>query len=112
MTRVLACVLGLILTAAGVVARHLHAPLSGSAKRAAGRKTAESDCRVPKGEPSWLSLMPEGTVRVPAGGVVFVDVEMNWYQRQGTAPLAPSRGGVMDHVGLQVRDLDAWVSQL
>ena len=93
-------------------ARHLNAPLSGSAKRAEGRKTSEADCRAPKGEPSWLSLVPEGTVRVPAGGVAFGDVEMNWYQRQGTAPLAPSRGGVMDHVGLQVRDLDAWVSRL
>lgn len=93
-------------------ARHLHAPLSESARRAAGRKTSESDCRVTKGEPSWLSLVPEGTVRVPAGGVAFGDVEMNWYQRQGTEPLASSRGGVMDHVGLQVRNLDAWVRRL
>jgi catechol 2,3-dioxygenase-like lactoylglutathione lyase family enzyme len=93
-------------------ARHLNAPLSGMAKRATGRKTSEADCRVPQGEPSWLSLVPEGTIRVPAGGVVFGDVELNWYQRQGAAPLAPSGGGVMDHVGLQVRDLDRWVARL
>ncbi len=93
-------------------ARHLHAPVSATAQRSTNRKTDPADCQVPKGEPSWLSLVPEGTVRVPQGGVAFGDVEMNWYQRQGAAPLAPSRGGVMDHVGLQVRDLDAWVSWL
>ncbi len=93
-------------------ARHLGAPLSAAALRSRGRRTDPADCRVPLGEPSWLSLVPEGTRRTPAGGVVFDDVELNWYQRQGSQPLAPSRGGVMDHVGLRVLDLDAWVSRL
>ena len=93
-------------------ARHLHAPLSEAARRSTGRKTDPADCAAPMGEPSWLSLTPEGTRRTPAGGVQFDDVELNWYQRQGDVPLAPSGGGVMDHVGLRVRDLDGWVARL
>lgn len=93
-------------------ARNLHAPVSVTAQRSTNRKTAPADCRVPKGEPSWLSLVPEGTIRVPQGGVAFGDVEMNWYQRQGARPLAPSSGGAMDHVGLQVHGLDAWLARL
>lgn len=93
-------------------AKHLHAPVSASAKNAPARKTSEQDCAVPDGEPSWLSLVPEGTKRQPAGGVAFGDVEMNWYQRQGSAPLVSSRGQVMDHVGLQVHGLNAWLTRL
>lgn len=93
-------------------AKHLNAPLSGSARRAEGRKTSESDCTVMQGDPSWLSLVPQGTKRTPAGGVLFDDVEMNWYQRQGSAPLASSRGQTMDHVGLSVGDLNAWYDKL
>lgn len=93
-------------------ARHLHAPVSASAKNAPNRKTAADDCAVPDGEPSWLSLAPQGTKRQPAGGVAFGDVELNWYQRQDAAPLVSSRGRVMDHVGLQVHTLDAWMARL
>ena len=93
-------------------ARNLHAPVSATAQRSTNRKTDPADCRVPMAEPSWLSLVPAGTVRVPQGGVAFGDVEMNWYQRQGASPLAPSSGGVMDHVGLQIHGLDAWLARL
>lgn len=93
-------------------AKHFHAPVSPTARRVEGRKTSEQDCEAPAGEPSWLSLVPEGTARQPAGGVAFGDVELNWYQRQGVRPLVGSRGQVMDHVGLQVRGLDAWVKRL
>ena len=92
--------------------KHLNAPISPAARRAEGRRTSESDCRVPLGEPTWLSLEKEGTIRVPAGGVIFDDVEMNWYERQGDRPLVSSRGQVMDHVGLSVQDLDAWLKKL
>ncbi len=91
---------------------HLNAPLSGAARRSAGRRTDPSDCQAELGEPTWLSLVPEGTRRVPAGGVVFGDVEMNWYQRQGSTPLVSSQGQVMDHVGLGVADLNAWLAKL
>jgi catechol 2,3-dioxygenase-like lactoylglutathione lyase family enzyme len=92
--------------------KHLNAPLSAAARRAEGRRTSEADCRVQMGEPSWLSLVPEGTKRTPAGGVVFDDVEMNSYQRQGNARLESSKGQVMDHVALSVADLDAWFQKL
>jgi hypothetical protein len=50
--------------------------------------------------------------RAPSGGVIFGDVAMNWYMRQTETPLVPTRGHLMDHVGLSVRDLDAWVAKL
>ncbi|MGE0392346.1 MAG: VOC family protein [Vicinamibacterales bacterium] len=92
--------------------RHFGVPISQSARRAEGRKTSEADCDVATGEPSWLSLVPQGTMRQPAGGVAFGDVELNWYQRQGGQPLVGSRGHVMDHVGLQVSGLSNWLARL
>ena len=92
--------------------RHLHASLSGTARRATDRPPSGADCRVPRSEPSWLSLERQGTIRTPAGGVMFGDVDVNWYQRQGDRPLASSRGQVIDHVGLSVDDLDAWLARL
>ena len=92
--------------------RHLNAPLSGTGRRTAGRPPSGADCRVALGEPSWLSLERQGTRRTPAGGVRFGDVDVNWYQRQDVRPLASSRGQVIDHIGLSVDDLDAWLSKL
>ena len=37
---------------------------------------------------------------------------MNWYPSQGSRPLETTRGHLMDHVGLSVTDLDAWVAKL
>ena len=37
---------------------------------------------------------------------------MQWYVRQDDKPLAPTRGQMMDHVGLSVANLDAWVAKL
>ena len=37
---------------------------------------------------------------------------MNWYPNQGSKPLEPSRDHLIDHVGLSVSDLDAWVTKL
>ena len=50
--------------------------------------------------------------RTPAAGVTFGDVAMNWYMRQTDKPLEPTRGHLMDHVGLSVGNLDAWVAKL
>ena len=73
----------------------------------------EADCKHPRGsEPSWPSLIRQGTYRSPTGGVSFGDVAMNWYPNQGDKPLAASRGHLMDHVGLSVSDLDAWAAKL
>ena len=32
--------------------------------------------------------------------------------RQGTEPLAPTRGHLYDHLALSVGDLDAWIAKL
>jgi hypothetical protein len=90
---------------------HLNAALSPMSRRD-GRDITVSNCRVPIGEPSWLSLVPEGTKRSPQGGVTFDDVQLNWYQRQGAQPLVSSKGQTMDHVGLSVSDLNAWYDKL
>jgi catechol 2,3-dioxygenase-like lactoylglutathione lyase family enzyme len=71
------------------------------------------NCKVKRAEePSWPSLTRNGTYRSPTGGVSFSGVAMNWYPNQGTKPLAPTRGHLIDHVGLAVTDLDAWVAKL
>jgi hypothetical protein len=72
----------------------------------------EANCKRPRGsEPSWPSLTKQGTYRSPAGGVSFGDVAMNWYPNQGDRPLAPSPGQLIDHVGLSVLDLNAWIDK-
>lgn len=79
----------------------------------AGAPPTEANCKHPRGpEPSWPSLTRQGTYRSPAGGVSFGDVAMNWYPNQGDRPLAPSPGHLIDHVGLSVPDLDAWIGKL
>jgi hypothetical protein len=50
--------------------------------------------------------------RAPAAAVVFGDVALPWYVRQGEQPLVSSRGHVYDHIALSVRDLDAWIAKL
>jgi catechol 2,3-dioxygenase-like lactoylglutathione lyase family enzyme len=91
---------------------HLNAKESGSWPRKANPRPAAASCRVPRGEPSYPSLERQGTIRVPAGGVMFDDVELNWYPRQGERPLVSSRGQLMDHVALSVTNLDAWLAKL
>jgi len=73
----------------------------------------EANCRVARGpDRTWPALEVEGTYRTPSSGVQFSDVAMNWYMRQGDTPLASSRGHLMDHVGLSVSNLDAWIKKL
>ena len=50
--------------------------------------------------------------RSPSAAVVFGDVALPWYMRQGDQPLASSRGHLYDHIALSVRDLDAWIAKL
>jgi catechol 2,3-dioxygenase-like lactoylglutathione lyase family enzyme len=72
-----------------------------------------TDCKQARSpEPSWPSLTREGTYRAPTGGVRFSNVAVNWYPNQTGKPLAPTTGRLMDHVGLAVADLDAWVAKL
>lgn len=72
----------------------------------------EANCHVPRGEVTWPSLTKNGMYRYPVAGVMFSDVAMNWYMDQTDKPLAPTRGHLMDSVGLGVPDLDAWVAKL
>jgi len=53
-----------------------------------------------------------GTYRVPRTAVSFGDVGLYCYPRQGDEPLASTRGQVIDHIGLGVRDLVAWIDKL
>jgi 4-hydroxyphenylpyruvate dioxygenase-like putative hemolysin len=50
--------------------------------------------------------------RTPSAAVVFGDVALLWYMRQGEQPLVSPRGHVYDHIALSVTDLDAWVAKL
>ena len=91
--------------------RHLNAPVPQAAAGAAVR--TEADCKVPRGpDHSWPALQKEGMYRTPSAGVTFGEVAMNWYMRQTDKPLVSTRGHLMDHVGLSVGDLDAWVAKL
>ena len=73
----------------------------------------EATCKVPRGpDRTWPALDREGMFRAPSAAVVFGDVALPWYVRQGDQPLASSRGHVYDHIALSVADLDAWVAKL
>ncbi len=90
---------------------HLNAPVF--AGRTSPTPMTEETCRVPRGpERSWPALEREGMFRTPSAAVVFGDVALPWYMRQGDRPLEPSRGHVYDHIALGVTDLDAWVAKL
>ena len=73
----------------------------------------EATCQVPRGpDRSWPALEREGMFRRPSAAVVFGDVALPWYMRQGDRPLAGSRGHLYDHIALSVADLDAWIAKL
>ncbi len=88
-----------------------------SAQVFAGRTSqtplTEATCKVPRGpDRSWPALDREGMFRAPAAAVVFGDVALPWYARQGDRPLVSTRGQLYDHIALSVADLDAWVAKL
>jgi catechol 2,3-dioxygenase-like lactoylglutathione lyase family enzyme len=78
-------------------------------------------CDVPIGEVGYPSFMPQGQLRIPIGTVRFANGDWAWYTRQcregrcgpgNDARLVPSRGQVVDHVGLAYPDLDAVIAHL
>ena len=89
--------------------KHLNAP---APHRADAPSYTEANCHVPRGVLTWPSLTKGGMYRYPTAGVQFSDVSMMWYMDQTDKPLAPTRGHLMDSVGLGVSDLDAWVAKL
>jgi catechol 2,3-dioxygenase-like lactoylglutathione lyase family enzyme len=91
--------------------RHLNAPVF--AGRTPQTPLTEATCTVPRGpDRSWPALEQQGMFRSPSAAVVFGDVALPWYMRQGDRPLASSRGHLYDHIALSVRDLDAWIAKL
>src|SRR5712692_185348 len=91
--------------------QHLNAPVF--AGRTSETPLTEATCKVPRGpDRSWPALDREGMFRAPAAAVVFGDVALPWYVRQGDRPLVSTRGQLYDHIGLSVADLDAWVAKL
>ena len=91
--------------------RHLDAPVY--AGRTPPAPMTEATCRVPRGpDRTFPALDREGMFRTPSAAVVFGDVALPSYMRQGARPLAGSRGQLYDHIALSVADLDAWVARL
>ena len=91
--------------------KHLHAPAF--AGRTSPTPLTEATCQVPRGpDRTFPALDPDGMFRTPSAAVVFGDVALLWYMRQGDQPLAGTRGRLYDHIGLSVTDLDAWVAKL
>ena len=73
-------------------------------------------CVVEFGPVSYPTFIPEGQLRQPNGSVRLANTNWFWYGRQcrfgrcgegGDQPLSPSRGQVIDHMGLTYPDLDA-----
>ena len=91
--------------------KHLNAPVF--AGRTSETPLTEATCKVARGsDRTWPALDREGMYRAPSAAVVFGDVALPWYVRQGDQPLASSRGHLYDHIALSVTDLDAWVTKL
>ncbi len=90
---------------------HLNAPVY--AGRTSGTPMTETTCTVPRGpDRSWPALDRDGMFRAPSAAVIFGDVALPWYMRQGDRPLASTRGQLYDHIALSVTDLDGWVAKL
>jgi catechol 2,3-dioxygenase-like lactoylglutathione lyase family enzyme len=90
---------------------HLDAPVF--AGRTSRTPLTDATCAVPRTpDRSWPSLEREGMFRAPSAAVVFGDVALPWYVRQGDQPLASTRGHLYDHIAIGVTDLDAWVAKL
>ena len=91
--------------------KHLNAPVF--AGRTSRTPLTEATCKMARGpDRTFPALEPDGTFRTPSAAIVFGDVALPWYMRQGDRPLVSTRGHVYDHIALSVADLDAWVAKL
>src|SRR3989475_2300851 len=89
--------------------KHLAASIAG----ARGTEYTESNCKIPRGpDTTWPALEKEGMYRTPRADVIFGDVTLNSYMNPGERPLVSTRGHLVDHFALSVRNLDAWVAKL
>jgi catechol 2,3-dioxygenase-like lactoylglutathione lyase family enzyme len=85
-----------------------------AASRAGETPRAEANCRVERSPArTFPALESDGMYRTPSvTSTRFGDVSFFWYMNQGEQPAVSTRGHLMDHVGLSVADLDAWVAKL
>jgi hypothetical protein len=74
----------------------------------------ETNCRVARGaDKTWPALTYDGMYRTPSiTSMAFGDVSLYAYMNQTDQPLTPTRGHLMDHYGLSVTNLDAWIAKL
>ncbi|HTD91580.1 MAG TPA: hypothetical protein VK663_13010 [Burkholderiales bacterium] len=91
--------------------KHLNAPVMPG--RASATPMTDANCKVPRGaDRTWPALKREGMLRTPRAAVMFGDVALTWYARQGEQPLVSTRGQLYDHIAFGVADLDAWIAKL
>lgn len=91
--------------------RHLNASIMEG--RTSATPLTEANCKVSRGpDRTWPCLEREGMYRSPRAAVTFGDVMLTWYPRQSDEPLRSPRGHLVDHIGLGVADLDAWIDKL
>jgi catechol 2,3-dioxygenase-like lactoylglutathione lyase family enzyme len=92
---------------------HLNVPVRQGRRGAPAEPITEANCKVQNDYTrSWPALTKNGMVRTATGGATFDDVSMNGYVRQSPEPLVSTRGHTADHVGLSVKNLDAWMAKL
>jgi hypothetical protein len=91
---------------------HLSTPARAGRGGAPAPAYTEATCKVPKSEPSFPSVEKVGTRRQPGGGAAFGPVSLNWFVSQSDAPLAPTRGQLVDHIAVSVPSLDPWIAKL
>lgn len=84
------------------------------AARAGMTARTEANCRVERGRDKTLPALGWGGMyRTPSvTSTFFGDVSLFWYMNQGETPARPTRGQLMDHYAISVRDLDAWLAKL
>jgi catechol 2,3-dioxygenase-like lactoylglutathione lyase family enzyme len=91
--------------------KHLNAPVMQG--RTSPTPMTETNCKVERGaDRTWPALNRDGMFRTPRAAVMFGDVALTWYARQGDQPLADTRGHLVDHIAFSVADLDAWIAKL
>jgi hypothetical protein len=81
---------------------------------------SRNPCDGPIGPPSWPSMQQQGTLRDPRVTVSLSGTSFSWYVRpcqpgrcgEGEVRLVPSRGQVLDHIGLTYPALDTHVPRL
>lgn len=90
---------------------HLNVPAP--AGRGGQAPRTATNCRVERSpDLTFPALESDGTYRTPSvTSTRFGDVSFFWYMNQTGAPAVSTRGQLMDHVGLSVSDLDAWIAK-